>query len=623
MPSRGPGARTVAALTTLALAAPLMCGCGAEKGGTGGASSDAGGLLGPPGRVGSSIAVVSGGNVAVVNPDQGSISFLDPDSLAMIGTVAVGGEPHALLEVTIAGRPTLLVANSRAGELVIVDEQTMAASEHVAVCSGPYGLAASPDGTWVAVTCEWDGTVQRLTLASRAVAPMASGFRRPRAIAVVGTEVWVADFIGGLMHEIASNGAVTTTSLVPTDAPYRPALTVMSANVSSSMVSAFGSLFVSHVLENNTGNASLEPIAGDYGSVVSTNPKINPALTTFGSSVPVLYADFDGGARVYSGPSAVAAFGTHYLLVTHASTANVAVLATTGASPDTRAVGTFTVGSGPMGIAVDSAHGRAFVDNALDQSVSSIDLAQPFAAPAQVFPTAATLVRSLPSPYSPEALAGRRLFWDATNPHVTPSGVVACASCHPGGSDDGLVWFIDTPTIPLKRRRTPHLCNAKSPTAPFHWNGQFTVMGDLVESTITDLMAGDGLLIDTTSIQPFIDEIVEPPVLPVTDAASVARGEALFQSASLGCATCHSGSYLTDDQLHAVLMPMSLQADDVITSANTPGLHGIFLMAPYFHDGRAATLLDVLTQPYAAPNEHTTGLSTGSVSDLIAYLESL
>ena len=42
----------------------------------------------------------TGSRVAVVNPDQGSVSFLDPDSLAVLGTTDVGGEPHALVEVT-------------------------------------------------------------------------------------------------------------------------------------------------------------------------------------------------------------------------------------------------------------------------------------------------------------------------------------------------------------------------------------------------------------------------------------------------------------------------------------------------------------------------------------------
>ena len=73
----------------------------------------------PAGSVGASIAVIrSGSLVAVVNPDQGSVSLLDPDSLAVRGTVDVGGEPHALLELSDG---TILVANYRGGEIVRVD----------------------------------------------------------------------------------------------------------------------------------------------------------------------------------------------------------------------------------------------------------------------------------------------------------------------------------------------------------------------------------------------------------------------------------------------------------------------------------------------------------------------
>jgi DNA-binding beta-propeller fold protein YncE len=579
---------------------------------------------GPPGVVGASIAVIAGGSrVAVVNPDQGSVSFLDPASLALLGTTAVGGEPHALLEAKVMGTTRLLVATYRGGEVVSVDETSGDVVARVKVCAGPYGLAASPDATWVAVSCEWDGTVQHLDLATFRAQPIASGLHRPRALAVLGDDVYVADYVGGLVHDVEPDGTDLLTSLVPTEASYRPALTAMTANLTSAIAPAFGALFVSHVLENNTGSSSLEPIADDYGTVTSTNPKINPSVTTLGGSTPVLYAEFDGGSRVYSGPVALASFGSRYLLVAHISTANVAVLDTQATTPDAHAVGTFQVGFGPSGVAVDAAHSIAFVDNALDQSVSRIDLDQTFAQGAPVFAADATLVRTLPSPYSPDALAGRRLFFDATNPHVTPSGVVACASCHPGGSDDGLVWFEHTADIPLKRRRTPHLANAKTPTAPFHWNGQFTSMSALVTNTMTNIMAGDGLLVDVGTIQPFLDEIVQAPVLPVTNSASVARGSTLFHSSAVGCSGCHEGSYLTDDKLHAVLNPMSLQSDDVFPEANTPGLHGIFLAAPYFHDGRAATLTDVLTQPYAAGMGHTKGLSDGQLGDLIAYVVSL
>ena len=578
-------------------------------------------VLGAPGAVGASIALVAGGaRVAVVNPDQGSVSFLDPESLAVVATTSVGGEPHALLE----SGGTLLVANYRGGEVVAIDETTFAVTLRRTVCAGPYGLAASPDGTWVAVACEWDGTVQRLDPATLASAPLYTGLTRPRALAVLGSDVYVADYVGGLVHDVHPDGSAEASSLVPTSAPYRPALTAMSANLAAAVAPAFGSLFVSHVLENHTGNTSLEPVAADYGSVTNTNPKINPALSAIGgaSGAPVLYAAYDGGIRVYSGPVALASFGAQYLLVAHVSTANVAVIDTRATTPAAHAVATFAVGFGPEGIAVDAAHQVAFVDNALDQSVSRINLAQTFPV---ATPIAAdlTLVRSLPSPYSAEALTGRRLFFDATNPHVTPAGVVACASCHPGGSDDGLVWFEDTANVSLRRRRTPHLGNAKTATAPFHWDGQFSTMSALVESTMTNIMGGDGLLVDTTTVQPFIDEIVQSPVLPVTDAASVARGSTIFHSAEVGCSTCHDGTYFTDDLLHTVLLPMSLDPDDTIEQSNTPGLHGLFLLAPYFHDGRAATLTDVLTQPYAAAMGHAQGLSASDRDDLIAYLQSL
>jgi YVTN family beta-propeller protein len=584
----------------------------------------------PAGVVGASIAVLaSGKKVAVVNPDQGSVSLVDPDTLAVEKTVDVGGEPHALLELASG---TILVANYRGGEVVVVDPDSGAVVLRKAICAGPYGLAASPDGTWVAVSCEWDGTVQKVDPKTLAATVLTKGLRRPRALAVVGDDVIVADYVGGLVHRIDASGADTTTSLVPTSAAYRPALTKMSANLASAVVPAFGVVAIAHVLENNTGDTS-EAVADDYGTVTNTNPKINPVVTTLGSSTtagilpsppgPVLYADYDGGSRVYSGPVAAAAFGSQYLLVAHVSTGNVAVLDLTATTPAARAVGTFSVGFGPSGIAVDATRNVAFVDNALDGSVSRIDLTKPFAVGAPVYAAEATLVRGLPSPFSPAALGGRQLFFDATNTHVTPSGVVACASCHPSGNDDGLVWFEHTPNIPYRHRRTPHLGNAKTPTAPFHWDGQFPTMSALVESTITNLMGGDGLLVDVSTVQAYIDEVVLAPVLPPTDTAAVARGKKTFESTEVGCSGCHSGSYLTDDKLHPVLDPMSLDPEDMITTANTPGLHGIFLAAPYFHDGRSPSLEDVLTRKDAEGMGHHMGLSASERADLIAYVETL
>jgi CxxC motif-containing protein (DUF1111 family) len=75
--------------------------------------------------------------------------------------------------------------------------------------------------------------------------------------------------------------------------------------------------------------------------------------------------------------------------------------------------------------------------------------------------------------------------------------------------------------------------------------------------------------------------------------------------------------------MHTVLIPMSLDPRDTIASANTPGLHGVFLTAPYFHDGRASSLEDLLTRRDAETMGHHAGLTAAQRSDLIAYLDSL
>jgi cytochrome c peroxidase len=219
-------------------------------------------------------------------------------------------------------------------------------------------------------------------------------------------------------------------------------------------------------------------------------------------------------------------------------------------------------------------------------------------------------------------LAGRKLFYDATNPHVTPSRVVACATCHPGGADDGLIWFMNTAKIPLKRRRTPHLANATSATAPFHWDGQFATMTDLVNATVTDLMAGDDLLVDATSVQAFVDEMVEYPLGPSQNSAAARFGATVFVQA--GCDTCHAGTSFTDGLTHSVLSPESLTSDDTFTSANTPALAGLFMRAPFFHDGRSPNLRDLLSRSDATlHNTGVAGLTASELDDLVVYLNSL
>ena len=580
----------------------------------------------PAGKVSASIALLTNGQLAVVNGDQGSVSLLDAKTLAVQKTIDVGGRPHALLQLQSGA---LWVTTHTGGNLVEIDVAAGVASAPMFVCPGSAGLAESHDGSFVAIACEWSGQVMRVDPKTKAATVLASGLARPRAVATVGSAVIAADFPGEQVH-VFDSAKSATVSLVPSAAPYRPALTKMTANLAEAVVPAFGHLFVAHELVNHTGDDSEEKISDDYGNVLDGASKINAAVTRLeldGQSVanenatPPTYSRFDATPHAVSGPVALASFGSKYLLVANVSTNDVAMIDSEATDQAKRLVATWAVGAGPSGIAVDEASAVAYVDNAFDGSISVLDLTAAHDATAPLHQPTQTLVRSLVNPFSATALAGRKLFYDASNPHVTPSRVVACATCHPGGGDDGLIWFMHTGKIPLKRRRTPHLANANSTTAPFHWDGQFATMTDLVNATVTDLMAGDDLLVDATTVQAFVDEIVEKPEAPAQDAAAVQRGQAIFDQA--GCGTCHSDPSLTDNLLHAVLTPESLMSDDAFTTANTPALHGLFMRAPFFHDGRSKDLRDLLTRSDAAMHTGTTSLTASQLDDLVVYLESL
>jgi CxxC motif-containing protein (DUF1111 family) len=116
---------------------------------------------------------------------------------------------------------------------------------------------------------------------------------------------------------------------------------------------------------------------------------------------------------------------------------------------------------------------------------------------------------------------------------------------------------------------------------------------------------------------------LEPPAPGDFDAAAATRGEALFAGAA-GCATCHSGSSFTD-------APTLHEADEIGVDATeaersltgqyrTTPLRGVGSRPPYFHDGSAQTLLDVV--------EHydtylILDLTSDQRDDLVEYLKSL
>ncbi|MEO6133839.1 MAG: hypothetical protein ABIP35_01725 [Ginsengibacter sp.] len=111
------------------------------------------------------------------------------------------------------------------------------------------------------------------------------------------------------------------------------------------------------------------------------------------------------------------------------------------------------------------------------------------------------------------------------------------------------------------------------------------------------------------------------------DATMAARGKVLFVGKAQ-CVSCHSGPLFTDvvygGKLHPQSASVAPDKDYVKRSATkqwrvTP-LKGIWQHPPYFHDGSAATLADVVTRYNQVKNLK---LSATEKDDLTEYLKSL
>src|SRR5262249_44043357 len=111
------------------------------------------------------------------------------------------------------------------------------------------------------------------------------------------------------------------------------------------------------------------------------------------------------------------------------------------------------------------------------------------------------------------------------------------------------------------------------------------------------------------------------------DPAAAERGRLVFEGKGQ-CSSCHSGTTFTDANvtLHPPQDSMaepetpSYAARSATKEYRTTPLKGVWQHPPYFHDGSAATLLDV-GRIYSA--KRGLGLSDTEISDLAQYLESL
>ncbi len=183
----------------------------------------------------------------------------------------------------------------------------------------------------------------------------------------------------------------------------------------------------------------------------------------------------------------------------------------------------------------------------------------------------------------------------------------ACASCHPDGLDDGLVW--SSPHGPLQ---APQLAGRLRESAPFGWLGKSSTLDEHLGQTMMRIGAKPMQAAAMAPLISYVRSMKSPPARPLDTRSK--RGRELFTSSVVGCASCHYDDGRAGDGL----------VHDIGTggSFDTPSLVGVASSGPYMHDGRFKTLREALVATSGAMGT-TKQLSDADLSALLSYLETL
>ncbi|NOK22759.1 c-type cytochrome [Corallococcus carmarthensis] len=598
--------------------------------------------------------------VYVTNRGGKSVSVIRKGDAVEAARVPVGVEPTGLA-VSPDGH-TLYVVNSATresaarGSLTAIDTGTLTARWELPLGEEPRGIALLEDGRKAAVSLFRQGDVVTVDLSdanqpqvmrggtdlnTKANRPSSSGAgMAPSPLVAMDTPLPPGSNQGprsfrarGMVDLLsAPDGRRLFAPVVwSREDPLAGPVDGRSPNPGDSMygggtpcgAAAGGGVVAAGLVTFDTEDEAPRPVVDDLDEC-KPPPEEKPDYPTSLIASPSFTTPLQGPAAAVVDPTGA------WLFLVNQESNNVAILPSWRRSgSDLAAEGSpvrqlLDVGAGPNGIALTRDGRKAYVYNAFDHTVSTLTASGD--ARGDLHEEGERLVIAGDT-LSPMAVAGRRLFFSAVDERMTsPSVAVSCASCHLEGREDGHVWgFPDGP------RQTPSLAGRMTTaTAPFHWSGEFSALGDFMSATVKDRMGGQELDADTVAkLGAFIDAIPAPDNAfrdePLT--ASQARGAALFKQAK--CDTCHSGTALTNNtnvDVGTFVRSGVLQDAVAVIQAglNTPSLLGVGRTAPYLHDGSAPTLKARLLNGRET-NQHgmTAQLSDADMDDLVAYLETL
>lgn len=579
-----------------------------------------------PATVRSPIALAisnDGGRVLTANRLAGTTSMVDLHSGLVVGEVAVGSQPSGVAW-SRDGR-VALVADWAGGDLAILDVKAdgLAVVGRVALGPEPRGVAIAPDGKTAYVALGIRDEVARVDLSTREVTGRVKVGREPRGLAITpdGSKLLVGNARSKSLNVIDVLGwAVERTAAIDGD------------NLRQIAIDAAGKLgYVANM--RNRGFATTKNNI-DLGWVLGQRL----TRVTLDGSEPyeTLSLDPQGLAAGDAHGVALSADGK-YLAVSCGGTHEVMLFKADGKplpwrpsnSRDLMAAellkndGRFrrvALGGRPTELAFAPDGRTLAVANDLGDSVQVVDA------------ESGTLTATIPlaAPSEPSlARRGEFLFHDAVRSF---NQWYSCNTCHSDGHTNGLNFdtsndgWQDLSTAHARSRKKVPTLRGVARTGPWTWHGWQEGLDDAVTESFTKSMQGPKPTTAEVAAMVAYLGTLDHPANPNRSAdgsptEAARRGETVFRSAAVGCATCHKGPDFTDGKIHVVGLE---ERGDVYKGYNPPSLVGVYDKGPYLHDGRSATLRETLAGPHSPEAVlGNTPLGERELDDLVAYLESL
>ncbi len=562
------------------------------------------------------VADASRGRVYVARQTDASVGVIDTTENRLVQAFAVPAAPNGVA-LSPDGLRLYVAAGGAGGQVVALDAATGAVLETYAAGHTPLCPVVSSDGTTLYVCNRFDGDVSVIRLADGATLARIAVGREPHAAALTpdGANLFVAEL---LPVGPSTNGALAAAvSVIDTAARVvskRILLPPGSQSLRGLCVSATGAkVYVTHVLSRfyapttqvlrgwmNTAALSVIDVAS--GTLVNT----------------VLLDDLDLGAANPWG--VVCSTNNQYLCVAHAGTHEVSVIdqaallakLQTG-DADTPQDLTYLVGlrrrlplkgNGPRGLALvgDTLYAAEYFSD----TVGVVDIAPGGEYGAHEI--AAGAARALDA-----VRQGERNYNDA---RLCLQGWQSCASCHPDARADALNWDLINDGFGSPKNTKSHVYSIQTPPAMstgIRGSAQVAVRSGLKYIQFVSQPESCAAAIDAylTTLRP------EPSPHLVNGglSASASRGALLF--AARGCAGCHAGEFFTDGKSHEIGTATAREAGVLF---DTPTLCELWRTGPYLHDGRSATVREVVVTVHAG---RVSGLTLEQIDDLVEYLLSL